>query len=471
MVPSLLSDSGLQKTARLVSLLVGGGLGMALLPLAAQAQVGRSFSFGQPAFRTQMGSPINQGVYAGPRMMPGNLSRPGGSPMISHYGMGYHTLNPGVIYRHGPPPGQNFGLFGGPPVRQNFGLFGPNTPVQEPSRTFVNPNGYETPRPPADRPGVSFYAGAPPGGSVRGTFHYLPPRIINPGVHINGFYVQYGNGVYGRAHYHHYSGFYGSIFAGGMAYYPCYSLDYLPGATCLSPYAYYLGAFPAYISAGNVDYAPPDEAYVPTPLYTPEGAYQGYQPENPDNNGLTQAPSSQGGYRISEETQANTEKPDDEVKAAVDDIMNAWKDRDIQSLVKHVRKDSQIAVYLRGKYQYSLDSGDYVDMTRDAFSATKTVRFVLDNIQRKQDGVYVVTGHHVYKDNSGAEHTVHISYVLERADDGYYITQVGTDPDKAVTLPGDEDKAPKLPAAQGNAAQPDNAQQGDVQPDDGATVP
>jgi len=474
MVPLLLSDTGVRKTVRRMSLLLAGGLGLALLPLAGQAQIGRSSSSSQPMYRTQTIAPMqgyssaprmNQNGLAGPRMLPGNPNLQGG--MFPHYGLGYHYVNPGIIYRPGPSPEQNPGLFGGPPVAQNFGLFGPNRPlIQEPPRPLHNPNGYGTPMQQTNRPGTSFYGSAPPGGSIRHVAPYTPNWIINPRpyerIHFASEYIRFENGIYGRAHCHHYHGWYTFIFPDGMAYFPSYSLDYLPGVTCPSPYAYYLGAFPPYISAGDVNYAPPQDVYVPTPLYSPEGAYQGYPPEGGDSSNLNQAP--KGSYRIGEESQPISEKPDDVLKAAVDDIQKAWQDRDIQFLVKHIRNDSQIAVYLRGKYQYSLDSGDYVDMTRDAFRATKTVKFVLDGVQGKADGVYVVTGHHVYQDKDGAEHTVHISYVLERADDSYYITQVGTDPDKATSLKGDEDKAPRPSAGHGDVSPPATGQPGEGQP-------
>ncbi len=461
MVPSRLSDSGGRTAVRRMGLLLTGGVGIALLPLAAQAQMGRSFSYSQPVFRGQMGlyqqgyaAPMqpNRGGFTGPRMMPGS---PGmGFP---HYGMGSH---PG-IFRHNGGTAPQFGLFSGAPVPQNYGLFGPGTPRY---RNQV-PGDFTPPGLPADRGAGRFLDSAPP--PFRSAGPYRHTGIIGTGpfdrFHALGEYFIYDNGVYGRAHCRHYHGWYGSVFPEGLAFYPFYALDYLPGVTCLSPYAYYLGAFPGYISAGYVNYAPPPDAYVPTPLYAPDGAYQGYPSDGPDDSALSQVP--QSGYRIGEQNPPVPDKPDDGLKAAVDDIQKAWQDRNIQLLVKHLRSDAQVAVYLRGKYQYSLDSGDYGDMTRDAFHATKTVSFTLDGVQRKEDGVYVVTGRHLYKDKDGAEHTVHVSYVLERTDGGYYITQVGTDPDKAVSLPGDEDKAPKAPVIQGDAAPPATAPSGDAAPD------
>ena len=345
---SLRSESGGRKTIRLTATLLAGGLGLALLPLTAHAQQGRaSASTGQPTFHTQTGAPtqgfspapqMNRGEYSGPRMLPGNNYLQGGQ-MFPHYGLGFQHINPGVIYRRGnppeqnnglfggPPAGQNFGLFGGPSVPQNYGLFGPNLPLaQEPARTYQHANGYIAPMQQTNRPGVSFSAGPPSGGNNgRHTVPYLPTTIINPAAHeryhVAGFYFRYNNGVYGRAHYCRYHGWYFSVFPDGLAYYPFYALDYLPGVTCPSPYAYYLDAFPPYISAGEVGYAPPQYGYVPAPTYTPDGAYQGYQPDDLDSYYLNRA--ANGNYRIGEQNPQSAEKPDDALKAAVDDIQKA----------------------------------------------------------------------------------------------------------------------------------------------------
>jgi hypothetical protein len=41
-----------------------------------------------------------------------------------------------------------------------------------------------------------------------------------------------------------------------------------------------------------------------------------------------------------------------------------------------------------------------------------------------------VSGRHVYQDKDGKNHAVVVSYVLEKIDDEYYITQIGTAPEK-----------------------------------------
>lgn len=248
-----------------------------------------------------------------------------------------------------------------------------------------------------------------------------------------GFDYAYDNGIYGRDRLHCYTQWGSLYFPEGCAYFPTYYPTFTSGVTCASPYGYYFGALPSYIGLDTVTIAPPAYVYVPVPVYQ-GGRYQGYQQDDVDGYYLNkpQDPSNpeksgQGTYRVGEEKS----RQDVQLEAARKEIERAWIDQDIQKVARHIRRDARVAVTLRGKYQYSLDASDYLDMTRDALRATKTVRFTLDQVTRKQKDTYTVNGTHVYTDQEGAEHTVHISYVLEKEGDTYYITQVGSAPDKA----------------------------------------
>jgi hypothetical protein len=278
-----------------------------------------------------------------------------------------------------------------------------------------------------------------------------------------GFRFRYRNGVFGRSFPNFYS--WGSwFFPGGYAFFPSYFPNWIDNLTWFSPY-YFYNIFPPFIALNSVYFQPPQFIFVPVPIYI-EGQYRGSkrddmddyylnrepkqkdepkkkdldgQPEDGNRNEENRDGSSRDGqgqngqYQIGEGDARKT-GPDapkaSPIDSAVADIKQAWQGRDIQLLAKHIRSDSRIAVYLRGKYQYSLDASDYLDITRDAFAATKTVRFTLDRVQRKQKDVYTVSGRHVYTDKDGEERTVHVSYVLEKMDDEYVITQVGSAPDQ-----------------------------------------
>jgi hypothetical protein len=218
-------------------------------------------------------------------------------------------------------------------------------------------------------------------------------------------------------------------FPSRSVYYPHYYLNYTRGITVPSVY-YYYGTFPAFIGAGNIISQPPPVAYVPYPTYTPDGLYQG----NPGIPGDGTEPSplypQQNGGRRGGSSAPGVAEQDSALSAAILDITAAWNNADIRSLALHVRQDAPIAVYLRGKYYYSLSGENYLNMTRDAFSSTQTVSFTLDSVQRKGYGIYTVSGHHVYTDRAGKDHTVLVSYVLQKVEGDYYLSQVGSTPEK-----------------------------------------
>ena len=243
-----------------------------------------------------------------------------------------------------------------------------------------------------------------------------------------GFQFQYQNGLRGRHRFTIYYGWGGSIFPSGNAYYPYYAPTYAFGETCYSPYYYFSGSFPPYISLDYVYRQQPEVIYVPVPVYR-DGRYDGYRTDDIDSYYLNREDTDNRRQEEAVPKKERVEKTDKVLEEAIMDIKQAWKERDIQVLSKHIRRDSRIAVHLRGKYQYSLESSDYLDMTRDAFRTTKTVRFELDKPKLKEQGVYTVTGRHIFKDKEGEERTIHVSYVLQKMDGEYVITQVGTAPD------------------------------------------
>ena len=241
-----------------------------------------------------------------------------------------------------------------------------------------------------------------------------------------GYNYRYKNGGYGRSDLYVYNnnGWGRNYFVNSAAYYPYYRPGFIAGVTCYSPYAYYWGFYPSYINLSSVYYSPPPVVYVPYPVYTDTGRWRGFRSDDVDDYYLNQREREDRDFdRILRNNRA--------LNAAVNDITDAWKSRDIQLLARHTRPDSSIAVYLRGKYQYSLPGVDYLDMTRDAYRVSQTVRFRLDRIERKDGGVYLVSGRHSYRDKDDEERTVYVNYVLERGnDDEFYITQVGSSPDK-----------------------------------------
>jgi hypothetical protein len=443
-----------RETARSIYLIslrsaaLAGALSLSLLPGAARAQL-RTFGTmpqpPQPLIRPftplPAASPMLRPMLPGPSI--GTLGGfPGGTRVferssLSGYGGG---LMDGRV--EGNPFTSNGldynSLFRRSPYElneANGGLYGPNPlPPQDPSRSQILPG--NSPR----RQNLASQAPVITPETWRYSKQMQQPMMNNGNSYRrSGQYAPVQPYQYDESHQlHHLAGPGWDIyFPYGAAYYSNYYPDYALGLTAASPY-YYYGAFPPYIGADDVSYQPPQYIYVPYPVYTPDGQYSGDRPEDVDNYYLNQNQNQkrdvtpdgkveqggQGTYRIGE----NVSVKDALLDSAISDLDTAWKNGDIQALTKHIRRDARIAVYLRGKYQYSLQAGDYLDMTRDAFRSIKTVSYKLDSVQRKEKDVYTISGSHTYTDQKGKSHTVLVNYVLEKVDDNYYITQVGTSP-------------------------------------------
>jgi hypothetical protein len=115
--------------------------------------------------------------------------------------------------------------------------------------------------------------------------------------------------------------------------------------------------------------------------------------------------------------------------AAIGDIQRAWRYNSPDLIRRHLRLDMYVAVYLRGKYAYSIPAQDYYAMTLDAMRNTRTLRFAFDEIRKRTNDAYVLYGQHVYEDGDGQARTTYISYTLERMGNEWYITEVGSSPE------------------------------------------
>ncbi|MCX6379648.1 MAG: hypothetical protein NT023_09255 [Armatimonadetes bacterium] len=250
---------------------------------------------------------------------------------------------------------------------------------------------------------------------------------------------RYRNGLWGRSAC--YIGWGNNLFPNGSACYPYYSPVWSTGYSSLSPYYFYWGVSAPFLMNDFIYQMPPNVVYVPVPVYTDRGDYRGWKQEDIDGYYLNKKAPDENKPK-SRSTEGNKDKAEalDGVAATVianspvaemaSKIQKAWVDKDVQSLSEAVDKQKRIAVYLRGKYQYSLPPQDYLDLTRDALQSTQTQRFEMDTPQRKEKGVYILTGKHTYKGGDGESHVVYVSYVVELVNQKYVITQVGTAPER-----------------------------------------
>jgi hypothetical protein len=111
---------------------------------------------------------------------------------------------------------------------------------------------------------------------------------------------------------------------------------------------------------------------------------------------------------------------------AIEDIRRAWLNGDYARFRSRVKEDGRVRIYLKGKYQYSVGSADFGQMTRDAMARIDTTGFELDRVARQGEERAFVSGKHTYMDPDKSKREVYVSYGLEREDGFWRITQAGS---------------------------------------------
>jgi hypothetical protein len=107
-------------------------------------------------------------------------------------------------------------------------------------------------------------------------------------------------------------------------------------------------------------------------------------------------------------------------------VKRAWAEDQPGLLLNHIRTDRQIAVYLDGRYSYSINTDDYIAMTRDAFEKVETVSFNFTSVRERSSGDYVAYGKHEYYGAEDEIKTVYVSYTFHKEGDRWFITEVGS---------------------------------------------
>jgi hypothetical protein len=203
-------------------------------------------------------------------------------------------------------------------------------------------------------------------------------------------------------------------FPRGTYHYPYYSPTLVSGSVFISPFGYFFGVCAPFISRSHCAIVQPAAVYVDIPIYDGDNC-RGYEPIDSRDNYLDID-------RLWEREPG--------IGNAVDELREAFDGGNIDSLVALTDPNVRIAVFLRGKYKYTLSPDDYIDLTRDALHATETVSFDITRVHERASGVYVVSGDHVYRDRDGRTRQVYVSFVLESINNVWTLTQVGTAPDR-----------------------------------------
>ncbi len=202
-------------------------------------------------------------------------------------------------------------------------------------------------------------------------------------------------------------------FPRGNYHFPYYAPVYSSTTVVISPYGFYFGVCAPYINRAHIFRYQPDFVYIDSPIYSGSD-FRNFTPIRDSDN-------------ILDMNVLLDREPG--LAAAVDELKETFRGGNIDSLVTLIDPKINISVFLRGKYDYSISSTDFVDLTRDAIRSTETISFDITRIHERAAGVYVVSGEQTYKSQDGGMRKVYFSYVLEDLAGYWTLTQVGTSPD------------------------------------------
>jgi len=425
---------------------------------------GPSPSFSQPSF--------NQPTFNRPVFSPPSDNGRGYTNMQGYGGQVYGNAplyNNGSVYGNAP-------VYGNGPFFRNQRSSGPA--VTLPDAAEGSPfGGYNRPRPGRFAGGAAgdlrptrpigsgrgyFGGGFSGGGTDLRITTPVGPQFVPPSVYSNNY-------VYNNYNSNNSTTIVNAPPLLGGYYYGNYCDTYVQAATYPSIYSVYAG-FPQYIFNST-----PNVIIVGQPMYQPY--VTPYLPFDTPNYSVTY---NQNNYYVANESRVReiegggaparaaikSAYPADSYQAAFADIARAWTEGDIAPLRKHVRdSDTRISVFLNKKYSYSIASGDFAQITRDALDRLHTVSFDLTRLRKSKTGDVTAYGSHVYRtgdataaasdtatvpfDQSGADpdnvgagqdtaspydkaadpavgaqKTVYVSYTLRHRDGQWYIIEV-----------------------------------------------
>lgn len=206
-------------------------------------------------------------------------------------------------------------------------------------------------------------------------------------------------------------------FPKGRYHFPYYRNTFVRGQTFLSPFSFFYGVCVPYIVASECRYYPPPVEFIDLPVFS---GVQFTRFDDVDTQNLFNDP--------------NLDQEQPGLANAIDNLTDAFRDGNIDSLVTLIDPNVSIAVYQNGHYQYSLSANDYIDLARDAIQSMHTVGFTLNSLHQRAPGVFSVAGQQTYLDRNGQTQTTWVSFVLQDISGQWTLTQVGTAPGRIRNL-------------------------------------
>ncbi len=200
-------------------------------------------------------------------------------------------------------------------------------------------------------------------------------------------------------------------FPSGHYHYPNYRTSWVAGSTFFSPFGFFYGVCVPFIGTAGCGFFPPSVTFIDLPAYNGVNC-SGFTDDDQDN--------------LISDPNLETEEPG--LLNAMDCLTETFQGGNVDGLATLVSPNMQIAIYLRGQYQYSMAPNDYIDVARDAIKAISNVSFTLNYLHQRSPNVFSVGGKQIYTDRSGNEQVAWVSYVLQDISGQWTLTQVGNAP-------------------------------------------
>ena len=110
---------------------------------------------------------------------------------------------------------------------------------------------------------------------------------------------------------------------------------------------------------------------------------------------------------------------------SVDDIQAAFSNQDEGAIDSILPPSGQVAIFVDGRYQYSVSSDEFAQMMRDNIANTDTSSFRIDSV-RGGGGRATVTATQTFTDADGYTHSVQQQYGLTMENGAYVVTDFMT---------------------------------------------
>ncbi|MHB1460187.1 MAG: hypothetical protein ACYC1M_02765 [Armatimonadota bacterium] len=114
------------------------------------------------------------------------------------------------------------------------------------------------------------------------------------------------------------------------------------------------------------------------------------------------------------------------LNSALTDIFSSWLNDNGIPITRHITPTERVAVYIDGKYAYSMPGNDYRDMTEDAMRNTGTITFAPYKVAKRSDGAYTAYAKQQFYDADQNYKVAYVTYTMVPKKGKWTIVGVGS---------------------------------------------